>query len=197
MKDLAITCFGRMNPPTCGHLALIKSMAAAAQDLDGDPLVFLSHSQDPKKNPLGFVDKAIFVQQGIDEAGIEAEVQMESHSKTMFHVMHELWERGYKEVIFVMGEDRIEENIIDQLKKYNGYGDITNTKLYYKFNNISVVNAGHRDDNSDDPVTKASASLLRRLASENNFEEFYTYCIFDNEEDARKLFQATKDAMGV
>ena len=47
--------FGRMNPPTIGHEKLMESMA---QKSGKNPYrVYLSQSQDKKKNPLHFSEK--------------------------------------------------------------------------------------------------------------------------------------------
>ena len=47
-KSLAFT-FGRFNPPTIGHEKLINKVASVRAD---DYRIYLSRSEDPKKNPL-------------------------------------------------------------------------------------------------------------------------------------------------
>ena len=47
--------FGRMNPPTIGHGKLLDVLAAKAGR--NPHKVFLSQSQDSKKNPLSYSDK--------------------------------------------------------------------------------------------------------------------------------------------
>ena len=47
-----VTAFTRMNPPTTGHMQLIDKVHAVAKDHGADHSVVVSHSQDPKKNPL-------------------------------------------------------------------------------------------------------------------------------------------------
>ena len=51
----AAFCFGRMNPPTVGHGQLISPVASASQG--GDYFVFVSQTQDKKKNPLDYATK--------------------------------------------------------------------------------------------------------------------------------------------
>ena len=41
-------CFGRMNPPTIGHKQVFDTM----QSQGGEMKIFVSQSQDKKKNPL-------------------------------------------------------------------------------------------------------------------------------------------------
>ena len=50
--------FGRMNPPTIGHGKLISKLAAKS---GRNPYrIYVSQSQDSKKNPLSYVDKVKF-----------------------------------------------------------------------------------------------------------------------------------------
>ena len=44
--------FGRMNPPTTGHLKLIDKVKDVAKKQNATHSVITSHSQDAKKNPL-------------------------------------------------------------------------------------------------------------------------------------------------
>ena len=50
--------FGRMNPPTIGHGLLIDKLASMS---NRNPYrIYLSQSQDSKKNPLSYNDKVKF-----------------------------------------------------------------------------------------------------------------------------------------
>ena len=66
--------------------------------------------------------------------------------------------------------------------------------MIYNFNSITPLNAGKRDPNSSDAEEQASASLLRKLAIENNFEEFKNY-VYLNERDAMAMFKELRHAM--
>ena len=48
-------CYGRVNPPTIGHARLFNTTARASKG--GDYYIFLSHTQDSKKNPLDYNTK--------------------------------------------------------------------------------------------------------------------------------------------
>ena len=54
VKGVAFT-FGRFNPPTVGHGKLIDALKKNSGGFD--PVVYLSHSEDPKKNPLDYNKK--------------------------------------------------------------------------------------------------------------------------------------------
>ena len=47
-----VMTFGRMNPPTTGHLKLIHKVKEVADKNNAGHTVVVSHSQDSKKNPL-------------------------------------------------------------------------------------------------------------------------------------------------
>ena len=49
--------FGRMNPPTTGHLKLIDKVKEVAAKHHATHSVVTSHSQDAKKNPLSPAQK--------------------------------------------------------------------------------------------------------------------------------------------
>ena len=56
MSKTVIT-FGRMNPPTIGHQKVVDKVKAEAKKQGAMPHVYLSHSQDAKKNPLDYNTK--------------------------------------------------------------------------------------------------------------------------------------------
>ena len=57
----AVFTFGRFNPPTTGHEKLLKVLMNTASKQRGDYYVFMSHSQDKKKNPLSQDQKMMFM----------------------------------------------------------------------------------------------------------------------------------------
>ena len=52
-----VMTFGRMNPPTTGHLKLIDKVKEIAKKHNAPHSVVVSHSQDSKKNPLSGAQK--------------------------------------------------------------------------------------------------------------------------------------------
>ena len=51
--------FGRFNPPTTGHEKLVKKLASVGRGTD--VLLFSSHSNDKRKNPLTHKDKVKYL----------------------------------------------------------------------------------------------------------------------------------------
>ena len=155
-------CFGRVNPPTVGHARLFNTTARAS--MGGDYWIFLSHTQDGKKNPLDYNTKVDFVKAMFPQ---HAEHVSYGSLRTIMEIMEFLYHHNYTDVTYVCGNDRLPA-FKELLNKYNG---VEGGKTYYKFNSITVVSSGPRDPD-DDGVAGVSASAAREAAVQGNKEEF-------------------------
>lgn len=155
-------CFGRMNPPTIGHARLLNTTARASAG--GDYYIFLSHTQDSKKNPLDYNTKVDFVKSMYPQ---HADHVSYGSLRTIMEIMEFLYHNNYTDVTYVCGNDRLPA-FKELLNKYNG---IEGGKTYYKFNSIDIVSSGPRDPD-DDGVAGASASAARAAAEAGDKEEF-------------------------
>lgn len=151
----AVLGWGRMNPITIGHEKLVNKIKSVARSEGGDPILFLTHSQDAKKNPLTYDDKYMLATKAFGR------LVRKSKSKTIIQAAQEL-QRKYKNIVLVVGQDRV-KTFEDLLNKYNGKD--------YNFDSIKVVSAGDRDPDADD-VTGMSASKMRALAKDGDMESF-------------------------
>lgn len=196
-----VFAFGRMNPPTIGHLKLVKKLEeVASQCSNVKARLYLSHSCDAKKNPLSYRAKLqyadMFFGKFVDIA--------DSDASNIFQIMPELQAEGFTNVIYVCGSDRVEE-FSASLKKYNGV-EQKNPALNYSFNSIEIVSAGQRDADSDDASSKASGTYVRQLACEGNYEEFCRYIptprasdgsLIRGDDIKRKLYNDIRGKLGV
>jgi hypothetical protein len=155
-------CFGRMNPPTIGHARLLNTTARASAG--GDYYIFLSHTQDSKKNPLDYNTKIDFVKSMYPQ---HADRVSYGSLRTIMEIMEFLYHNNYTDVTYVCGNDRLPA-FKELLNKYNG---VEGGKTYYKFNSIDIVSSGPRDPD-DDGVAGASASAARAAAEAGDKEEF-------------------------
>lgn len=156
MSSTAVISFGRMNPPTIGHELLVNKVKDIANIIDADPLIYLSHKQDSKKNPLPYLSKFFLAKTAFGHS-----VQL-TDANTIIKVLQQL-EEEYDNIVYVAGSDRLDE-FEDLLHRYNGKD--------YNYKSIMVVSAGDRDPDSDD-VDGMSASKMRRAAidgASNTFE---------------------------
>lgn len=190
-SKICVMGFGRMNPPTAGHAKLIDTIKSTAQKFGAEPRMYLSHTQDKKKNPLSYDQKLHYCQKAFGD------VIKQSDARTIIDAFKEVYNDGFNEVIYVGGEDRIggEDDVSSMIMKYNG---VPNKKgdIVYDFDMIRFINAGHRDDNSNDPIEKASASLLRQLATDGNFEEFEKFSAVKGE-DAKQMYNDVRAGLGL
>jgi nicotinamide mononucleotide adenylyltransferase len=154
MKKIVLA-FGRMNPPTVGHEKLVQKIKSVARKEKATPALYLSHSQDKKKNPLSYDDKVKYATKAFGK------IVKKTNARTIIEVLKEL-DRQYDEVIVVGGSDRVDE-FKNLLTKYNGKD--------YAYEKLDVVSAGERDPDADD-VSGMSASKLRELAVTGKVKEF-------------------------
>jgi hypothetical protein len=151
-----------MNPPTIGHARLLNTTARASAG--GDYYIFLSHTQDSKKNPLDYNTKIDFVKSMYPQ---HADHVSYGSLRTIMEIMEFLYHNNYTDVTYVCGNDRLPA-FKELLNKYNG---VEGGKTYYKFNSIDIVSSGPRDPD-DDGVAGASASAARAAAEAGDKEEF-------------------------
>ena len=151
----AVVTFGRMNPITVGHAKLVDKVKSVSKSVRGKPLIYLSHSQDNKKNPLSYKDKLKFARSAFGPS-----IQ-KSKARTIIEVLKEL-DGKYDDIVIVVGSDRVKE-FDTLLNKYN--------KKEYTFNSIKTVSAGERDPDADD-VSGMSASKLRAAISVGDYDLF-------------------------
>lgn len=163
----AIT-FMRANPPTTGHFLIVDTLHNLPVD---KKYIYLSHSQDKKKNPLPYFEKYSFIKTFVEEKYNDIEV-VNSEARTLIDALYEINSKGCNDITIVLGSDRIEE-FSTLVYKYNGQISKKTGEIIYQFDNINFVQAGEdRDENSSDELSAISATKQRTLAAEGNFEEF-------------------------
>ena len=181
--------FGRMNPPTIGHGKLLDKLASVA---GRNPYkVFLSQSQDSKKNPLSYSDKIKSVRKMFPKHA--RNIMISKNVKTAMDILSTLYDQGFRKVAMVVGSDRVIE-FETLLNKYNGkearHG-------FYNFMDIKVISAGERDPDAEG-VEGMSASKQRQNAAENDFTTFSQGLpAAMNNKDARVMFNAVRKGMGL
>ena len=172
--------FGRFNPPTIGHKKLFDKLASVSDVY----FVFVSPTQDPKKNPLNRDQKIAIINRQFPEAGDR--IVNDPSIRTIIDVMKFMQSTGHTRVAMVAGSDRTKA-FNDLLAKYNG--------KEYEFDSIDVISAGERDPDSDD-VSGVSASKARQAAADGDYETFKTM-FFGNEGLKKNIYKAVRTGMGI
>jgi len=180
--------FGRMNPPTIGHEKLLSALKESAGK---EPYkIFLSRSNDQKKNPLIFESKIKTVRKFFPR---HARHVVGEGAKNILDVAVKLYENNYRSVVCVVGEDRLME-FEQLLEKYNG---VQSRHGFYEFTNIEIKSAGKRNF-SGSGVEAISASTLRECVSEGNFIKFSQGIPKDvSHNDAKRLFNELRVGLGL
>ena len=184
----AVFTFGRMNPPTIGHEKLINKIKDVANKHRADWFVYLSSSQDSKKNPLSF-DRKIFYARKM--FGRDVNQKNFPKEPTALHAASSLHGKGYKKLVMVVGSDRVGQ-FEKLMKQYNGVDNKPHG--YYNFDTIDVVSAGERDPDAEG-VEGMSASKLRGFAVKGNFSDFKDGLPGLSEKDARSLFNEIRKGL--
>ena len=178
-------CFGRMNPPTIGHKQVLDTMKSQG----GEMKIFVSQSQDKKKNPLDYATKIKFIKEMFPQYA--KDVVENAALNTIGKVASYLHEQGYNAATFVAGSDRLED-MKNLLTQYNGVEGKAHG--FYKFDVIDFASSGDREDGAEG-VAGVSASGARSAAANNDFEGFQEAT--GAGELAKPLFAAVRKGMGI
>ena len=157
-----VTVFGRHQPPHMGHGKTFDKASKLATELGGaDETFYSSRSQDPKKNPLPFMEKMRFLQQMFPKHAQKWDT--DENVRTVLDAAQKAHGKGYKNFHYIGGDDR-RQGIEDLLRRYNGN--------LYQFNNMYSHSAGRRDPEEEDTLEGASATKLRSAAQRDDYEAF-------------------------
>ena len=163
----AVFTFGRFQPPTIGHALLLNAVLNLAKSSGADAKIFVSKTQDPKKNPLTWTEKVKYIKLGLP--AVKSSIVNDSSIINPFGALRWLVDAGYTDIVMVVGQDRV-KNFKDAITPY------LNVKDGYKVHSFKVVSAGERDPDSDD-VTGMSASKMRGYALSGDLKGFKVGCL--------------------
>lgn len=172
-----VMTFGRFNPPTIGHKWLFQKMLNIATKERGVPLVFASHTQDPKKNPLPYDQKCKWIAKLLPK-GLRL---VKTKARNMQEILKELMPKGFRRLIVIVGEDRVE-----------GFSWIDKYKEDFGFQKVEIVSAGVRGGVT--AVQNASATQMRAYAKAGDLEAFKSLSPFD-ERDTEVLYNQLQAAL--
>ena len=193
-KDAAhkpvVMAFGRMNPPTTGHLKLIDKVKHEAEKQGAKHVVVVSHSQDSKKNPLSAEQKVKHLKRY--SPGTHFETADKDHP-TILHHAARLHAKGHDKLTVVAGSDRVKE-MHSLLHKYNG---VKGKHGHYNFKKIEVKSAGHRDPDAEG-AEGMSGTKMREHAKNKDFHSFRQGVPHHvKDEHAKELMHDVRKGMGL
>ena len=188
-RATAVFAFGRFNPPTIGHQKLIEKVQSMARQVNGKGFIFLTHTQNNKKDPLSFQEKQAYITSQINDPNLQIG---SADVKTIIQALQKIQSQGRTRIIMIAGDDRVME-FQQFLNQYNGNPD-QQGNIPYKFDDVQVVSAGQRDPDADD-IEGVSASKARDWALKGQEHEFSK--IVMGGVNGKVLYDKIQDALGV
>jgi hypothetical protein len=195
---MASFCFGRMNPPTLGHgLVMEKTIAAGGKDA----YIFLSNSQG-KDDPLDPATKAAFIKKMYPKFAGNI---VDDYVQGPIYAANWLYDRGFRNITFVGGSDRLGKSPGSIEKLLNGWNsgpvrttDAARGDTGREYVKLSFVSSGDRDPDAPG-VTGYSGTKARQAAQQGDEMKFweYTGAKPDLKVGAVNLYQATRAGLGV
>ena len=181
--------FGRMNPPTIGHEKLLTSLARKAGK---NPYrIFLSPSQDKEKNPIDYKTKVKFARKAFPKHA--RSIVLSPTARNIMEVASKIYDEGFKNVVMVVGSDRIREfetrlNAVNGKKGRHGF---------FNFQKISVMSAGERDPDAEG-TEGMSASKMRNAVTNKDFTTFSQGLPKSvSNQDAKTIYNTVRRGMGL
>ena len=186
----AVMAFGRMNPITVGHEKLVNKVQEIAKKVGGSAHIVVSHSQDPKKNPLTSAQKMKHAKRAFPGVNVSAS---DKDAPNFLAQASKLHKQGVTHFHMVGGSDRADE-YKTLLNKYN---NVKGPHGHFNFKKIEVHSAGDRDPDAEG-VEGMSASKMREHASKGKFKEFRKGVPSKmTDAHAKEMYNHVRQGMGV
>ena len=195
---MAAFCFGRMNPPTLGHgLVMEKTIAEGGKD----SYIFLSNSQG-KDDPLDPATKAAFIKKMYPKFAGHI---VDDYVQGPIYAANWLYDRGFRNITFVGGSDRLGKAPGSIEKLLNGWNsgpvrttDAARGDTGREYVNLRFVSSGDRDPDAAG-VAGYSGSKARQAALQGDEMKFWEFTGTkpDLKVGAVNLYQATRAGLGV
>ena len=190
-SKVVVMAFGRMNPPTIGHLKLADKVKSVA---GSNPYrIYLSQTVGPK-DPLSWPKKIAWARKSFGSKHAKS-IMADKEVKTFIQAAEKLYKEGFTQLIMVAGSDRIKD-FQTLLDRYNGKPDKAGKVVFDFPDGVKVVSSGERDPDSSDPTEAISASVMRAAAQSGDFDTFKKGSPL-KETDAQKLYLEVRKAMGI
>ena len=168
---------GRLNPATTGHGLLVEALKQGP----GDSILFLTDRVAKlPSDPLQANEKLDWAKKSFPDINIEL-------AKNIMFAATELYKRGYTDVTFFEGEDKLGK----LLEKYNG---VESTHGMFKFNSINFQRLTRNPDAED--ASGMSASKLRQFVIDDDFKSFQEGVTKPAQPYAEKMFTKLKGILG-
>ena len=158
-----VVTFGRFQPPTSGHEKVVDKVLSVAKRMGFESRIYTSPSQNNVKNPLRYKDKVRFLRAMFPKATVHEDAKIINP----FYMMKQLSDQGYRNVVLIVGGDRIAD-MKREISKYIKHED---KKKSFEFDNFEVISSGKRDPDAEG-TTGMSGTKMRAAVQDDDFDLF-------------------------
>ena len=162
--------FGRFQPMTWGHENSFDELKKLARDNGGDYLIYISHTNDKKKNPLTQKDKLKWMQLLLPDHAKKIIALNPSDPQTCIrYCMSNESDLPYAsdECVYMVGSDRV--NAMQYLHNYNACNP-NHKSVDFSMKYFEVRSTGQRDPDGD--TFSISGTKMRNWAKAGDIDEF-------------------------
>ena len=181
-----VIAFGRFNPPTTGHEAIVTFLTQTAHRMGAEVRIYPSPTTDAKKNPLPFREKVGFLRQLFPHVTINDNPDM----NTPFAAYADASAAGYKDITVIVGADRVRD-----FEKFAAYLLPASSSKYNAAKHIDVSH--YRVLAIPRGVGAMSATLMRGYVVANDFPRFLAGTPGRNTVVAKKIFTSLRHHMHI
>lgn len=158
-----VVTFGRFQPPTSGHELVMNKVLEVANRLGFEHRIYTSTSQGNAKNPLRYREKVGFLRAMFTKNNIVDD----SRIINPFFMMKQLSDQGYKDVVLIVGSDRVKD-LRSQISKYINHKDKDKS---FEFDKFRVISSGKRDPDAEG-TSGMSGTKMRQAVADDDFPLF-------------------------
>lgn len=198
-ESIAHFIFGRFQPPTIGHGALVKAISESAGD--GDAYVFASSTQDAKKNPMNVEQKIKWLKKMFSQTYPNVKfinttkcpifnTEMTTGCKNPIVAVEALKRAGYTTAVLYAGSDRAPQ-YETTMKRCNFDGIIIQVETVGKQREPETIvdkkrssveiqecpNVMNMEIDEDNDISGISGTKMRKYATDCNIQEFKKGCV--------------------
>ena len=181
-----VIAFGRFNPPTTGHEAIVTFLTQTAHRMGAEARIYPSPTTDAKKNPLPFREKVGFLRQLFPHVTINDNPAM----NTPFAAFADASGAGYKDITVIVGADRVRD-----FESFAAYLLPASSSKYNAAKHIDVSH--YRVLAIPRGIGAMSATLMRGYVVANDFPSFLAGTPGKNVAVAKKLFASLRQHMHI
>jgi len=188
MKDIAVICFTKANPPTIVHYQLFRKIVSTANSKQAHPIIFLSQEYDSQKNPIPWKLKVEYIRDFLNN---KVYVCDKEEVKTIKDALVFLYNRNYKNIIFLTSstlEDKIQQIVNEEDNKKDGA---------FKFDSIDIISVGTTDPDLESSEYTYSPAQARNAVLDNDVEKLKKIVIYKDENNFNQLFNIMRSGMGL